>query len=75
MRFDIVDIGLPVYILIFYALGKPSSNTEFYVVVFFIATAVQDSAASLSVGSLEILSASIFLIYGITLLELVVSQP
>jgi hypothetical protein len=34
-------------------------------VVFFIATAVQDSAASFSVGSLEILLATIFLLYGI----------
>jgi len=58
-------LGLVVYILIFYALGIPSSNPEFYVVVFFIATAVQDAAASFSVGSLEILLATIFLLYGI----------
>lgn len=59
------SLGLVVYILIFYALGIPSSNPEFYVVVFFIATAVQDAAASFSVGSLEILLATIFLLYGI----------
>jgi len=58
-------LGLVVYILIFYALGIPSSNPEFYIVVFFIATAVQDAAASFSVGSLEILLATIFLLYGI----------
>jgi uncharacterized protein (TIRG00374 family) len=58
-------LGLSVYILIFYALGIPSSNPEFYVVVFFIATAVQDAAASFSVGGLEILLATIFLLYGI----------
>jgi uncharacterized protein (TIRG00374 family) len=57
--------GLLVYILVFYALGIPSSNPEFYIVVFFIATAVQDAAASFSVGSLEILLATIFLLYGI----------
>ncbi len=74
MRFDIVDLGLLVYILIFYALGIPSSNPEFYVVIFFIATAVQDSAARISVGLLEILLASVFLIYGITM-KLAVSQP
>lgn len=58
-------LGLLVYILIFYALGIPSSNPEFYIVVFFIATAVQDAATSFSVGSLEILLATIFLLYGI----------
>jgi hypothetical protein len=58
-------LGLAVYILVFYALGIPSSNPEFYIVVFFIATAVQDAAASFSVGSLEIFLASIFLLYGI----------
>ncbi len=59
------SLGLAVYIMIFYALGIPSSNPEFYIVVFFIATAVQDAAASFSVGSLEILLATIFLLYGI----------
>jgi uncharacterized protein (TIRG00374 family) len=58
-------LGLVVYILIFYALGIPSSNPQFYVVVFFIAVAVQDATASFSVGSLEILLATIFLLYGI----------
>jgi uncharacterized protein (TIRG00374 family) len=58
-------LGLSVYVLIFYALGIPSSNPEFYIVVFFIATAVQDAAASFSVGSLEILLATIFILYGI----------
>jgi uncharacterized protein (TIRG00374 family) len=58
-------IGLSVYILIFYALGIPSSNPQFYLVVFFIAVAVQDVTASFSVGSLEILLATIFLLYGI----------
>ena len=58
-------LGLTVYILVFYALGIPSSTPEFYIVVFFIATAVQDAAASFSVGSLEIFLASIFLLYGV----------
>lgn len=57
-------LGLSVYILIFYALGIPSTP-EFYVVVYFIATAVQDAAASFSVGSLEIILTSIFLLYGL----------
>jgi uncharacterized protein (TIRG00374 family) len=57
-------LGLSVYILVFYALGIPST-LEFYVVVYFIATAVQDAAASFSVGSLDIILASIFLLYGL----------
>ncbi|MGE5533276.1 MAG: lysylphosphatidylglycerol synthase transmembrane domain-containing protein [Bacillota bacterium] len=57
-------LGLSVYIAIFYALGIPQSP-EFYVVIFFIATAVQDAAASFSVGSLDIILASILLLYGI----------
>ncbi len=52
-----------VYILIFYALGIPATP-EFYVVIYFIATAVQDAAASFSVGSLDIILASIFILYG-----------
>ncbi len=56
--------GLFSYIFIFYALGVPASPA-FYVVVFFIATAVQDAAASFSVGSLDIILASIFILYGL----------
>jgi uncharacterized protein (TIRG00374 family) len=56
--------GLSAYILIFYALGIPAS-LEFYVVIYFVATAVQDAAASFSVGSLEIILTSIFVLYGL----------
>ncbi len=58
-------LGLSVYILIFYALGIPAPTPEFYVVIYFIATAIQDAAASFSVGSLDIVLASIFLLYGL----------
>lgn len=58
-------LGLSVFVFVFYALGIPSSNPEFYIVVFFIATAFQDSTASFSVGSLEIFLATIFVLYGI----------
>ncbi len=57
-------LGLSVYVLIFYALGIPST-IEFYVVIYFIAVAVQDAAASFSVGSLDIILATIFLLYGL----------
>jgi uncharacterized protein (TIRG00374 family) len=65
-------LGISVYILIFYALGIPSS-AEFYVVVYFIATAVQDAAASFSFGSLEVILASIFLLYGLPLTNAVIT--
>lgn len=58
-------MGIASYVLIFYALGIPSSNPVFYIVVFFITTAFQDATASFSVGSLEIFLATIFLLYGI----------
>jgi uncharacterized protein (TIRG00374 family) len=57
-------VGLSAYILIFYALGIPAAP-EFYVVVYFIATAIEDAAASFSVGSLEIVLTSIFVLYGL----------
>ena len=58
-------LGLSVFVLVFYALGIPASTPSFYIVVFFIATAVQDSTASFSVGSIEIVLSTIFLLYGI----------
>jgi uncharacterized protein (TIRG00374 family) len=58
-------LGLSVYVLIFLALGVPAPSPEFFFVIFFIATAVQDAAASLSVGSLDIILASIFILYGL----------
>ncbi len=58
-------LGLSVYVLIFYALGIPAASPIFYIIIYFIATAVQDAAASFSVGSLEIILASIFVLYGL----------
>ncbi len=58
-------LGLSVYILIFVALGIPAPSPEFYIVIYFIATAVQDAAAAFSVGSLDIILASIFILYGL----------
>ncbi len=59
-------LGLSVYVLVFYALGIPSSTPQFYIVVFFITTAFQDSTASFSVGALEIFLATILVLYGIS---------
>ncbi len=57
--------GLSIYVFVFYALGISGVSPGFYIVVFFIATAFQDAAASFSVGTLDILLATIFLLYGI----------
>jgi uncharacterized protein (TIRG00374 family) len=65
-------LGLFAYVSIFYALGIPST-IEFYIVVYFIATAVQDIAASFSVGSLEAILTSIFVIYGLPVTNAVVT--
>lgn len=58
-------LGLSVYILVFYALGIPAASPVFYIVVYFVATAFQDASASFSVGSLDILLATIFILYGL----------
>lgn len=58
-------LGLSVYVFVFYALGIPAASPVFYIVVFFVATAFQDAMASFSVGSLDILLATIFILYGI----------
>jgi len=59
-------LGLSVFIFIFYALGIPVASPGFYIAVYFIATSFQDASASLSVGSLDILLATIFILYGIS---------
>jgi uncharacterized protein (TIRG00374 family) len=58
-------LGLFVYVFVFYALGIPAASPVFYIVVYFVATAFQDASASFSVGSLDILLATIFILYGI----------
>jgi uncharacterized protein (TIRG00374 family) len=58
-------LGLSVYILIFFALGISAPSPEFYIVIYFIATAFQDIAAVFSVGSLDIVLASILILYGL----------
>ena len=57
------------YVLIFYALGIPSTP-EFYVVIYFVATTVQDVVASFSVGSLDIIFGNYFRSLRISRLEL-----
>jgi uncharacterized membrane protein YbhN (UPF0104 family) len=59
-------LGLSVFGFIFYALGMPAASPGFYIAIYFIATSFQDASASLSVGSLDILLATIFILYGVS---------
>jgi uncharacterized protein (TIRG00374 family) len=61
-------LNLLVYTLVFYSLGSLGFGFlpfDFFIVVYFVAGAVQDAAASFSVGGLEIILTNIFIFYGI----------
>ena len=60
-------LNLSVYVLIFYALGFPNLPFEFFILTSFIASAIQDATASLSIGSLDITLITVFTLYGIPL--------
>lgn len=53
------------YILVFYALGIHNEPFAFFIVIYFVAGSLTDAAASFSVGTLEILLSTIFVLYGI----------
>jgi uncharacterized protein (TIRG00374 family) len=57
--------NLAVYVLVFEALGIVYPSFEFFVIVFFISSAIQGASASLSVGSLDIVLVTVFMLYGI----------
>ncbi len=57
--------NLAVYVLVFQALALDSPSLGFYVLTFFIASAIQGATASLSVGSLDIILVTVFTLYGI----------
>jgi uncharacterized protein (TIRG00374 family) len=56
---------LSAYILVFYALGIRSQTFAFFITIYFIAGSVQDAAAGLSVGTLDIILATLFILYGL----------
>jgi glycosyltransferase 2 family protein len=58
-------INLLSYILVFFALGIQSQPLAFFIIIYFIAGSITDAAASFSVGTLDILLASIFILYGL----------
>ena len=59
-------INLTVYILVFNALDLQSQSFTFFIIVYFIAGSIQDTAAGFSVGTLEIILATLFILYGIS---------
>jgi uncharacterized protein (TIRG00374 family) len=58
-------LNFGVYVLVFYSLGFGYQLLDLYIVVYFLAGAIQDATAAFSVGGLEILLTSIFIFYGI----------
>ena len=58
-------INLLAYVLVFFALGIQSQPFTFFIIIYFIAGSITDVAASFSVGTLDILLASIFILYGL----------
>jgi len=57
--------NLSQFILVFFALGLQGLPFAFFIVVYFIAGSVTDLTASFSVGTLDILLATIFILYGL----------
>ncbi|MGA2385666.1 MAG: lysylphosphatidylglycerol synthase transmembrane domain-containing protein [Candidatus Bathyarchaeia archaeon] len=58
--------NLTQYILVFYALGIFNESFAFFIIIYFVAGSLTDAAASFSVGTLDILLASIFVLYGLS---------
>ncbi len=58
-------LSILMYIFVFYALGFTGIPIAFFIVVYFLAGAVDDAAGVLSVGTVEILLTSIFIFYSI----------
>jgi uncharacterized protein (TIRG00374 family) len=58
-------LNFTVYVLVFYALGFDHLLFDFFILVYFLAGAVQDATSAFSVGALEILLTNIFIFFGI----------
>ena len=58
-------VSLSAYILVFFALGIHGQSLGFFIVLYFIAGSLTDAAASFSVGTLDILLATLFILYGL----------
>ena len=53
------------YVLVFGSLGLLYLPLEFYILMYFIGSAIQASTAGFSVGSLDIILTTVFILYGI----------
>ena len=58
-------LNFAVYVLIFYSLGLTNLPIDFFIIIYFLAGAIQDGLAAFSVGGLEIILTNIFILYGI----------
>jgi uncharacterized protein (TIRG00374 family) len=58
-------LNLVAYFLVFASVGLQHFPFGFYILIYFVGTAIQASTASLSVGSLDIILVTIFVLYGI----------
>jgi glycosyltransferase 2 family protein len=59
-------LNLTVYILVFYALGFNALLLDFFLLVYFLAGAIQDATSAFSVGGLEIILTNLFIFFGIS---------
>ncbi len=57
------------YVFVFYALGFDNLLFDFFILVYFLAGAIQDATSAFSVGSLEIVLTNLFAFFGIALAE------
>lgn len=59
------SFNLLTYVLIFFSLGLGYLSLSFFILVYFLAGAVQDATSAFSVGGLEIFLTNVFIFYGI----------
>jgi uncharacterized protein (TIRG00374 family) len=59
------SLNITVYFLVFYALGIKSQYVNFFIAVYFIVGSLQDISASFSVGTLDIVLTTFFILYGL----------
>jgi hypothetical protein len=57
--------NLSVYFLVFLALGFNNLSFDFFLVIFFLASAIQEAAGVFSVGALDIFLTSVFIFFSI----------
>jgi uncharacterized protein (TIRG00374 family) len=57
--------SLSQYILVFFALGITTQSLSFFIIVYFVAGSLTDVAGGFSVGTIDILLATIFVLYGL----------